>query len=247
MVGRARGAAAKSAGCRPSTVGLGILQNLTGKLIPLETYADRSYFSDERSLPGIDPANLADLREQRYTSVVDLNITAKLMRLHEFAASRTDIRYARSISVEDLKSSNVILLGSSHTNPWETLFEERLNFKLRYLPTVDRSYVQNERPISGEQTTYTNGTGQLANRTYGVIDYLPNLDGNGHVLIIQGLNMAATQAAADVLFDSADLKAVLAEASRPDGSLRPFELLIQTRSIGATDPGAQIIATRFHS
>jgi hypothetical protein len=230
----------------PADSGLGILQNLTGKLIPLESYANGSYFSSEDGIPGIKVASLADLREQRYTSVVDLDITAKLMRLPELAAGRTDIRYARSVTTEDLKSSNVILLGSAHTNPWVSLFEDRLNFKLRYMSTVDQSFVENERPLSGEQSQYRNGDGKTGNLTYGVIDYLPNLDGTGHVLIIQGLNMAATQAAADVLFHSTPLKAILAKALRPDGSLQPFELLIQTRSIGATDPGVLILATRIY-
>jgi len=231
----------------PADSGLGILQNLTGKQISLETYASGSYFSGESSLPGIDAGNLADLRQQRYTSVVDLNIAAKLMQLRELSAGRVDIRYARSITAEDLKNSNVILLGSSHTNPWASLFEGRMNFRLQYSSTVDQSLVLNERPIGKEQKQYLNGTGPMANRTYGVIDYLPNLDGGGHVLIIQGLNMAATQAAADILFYSPDMRSILDRARLPNGSLRSFELLIQTSSIGATDPGAQIIATRFYN
>ncbi len=230
----------------PADSGLGILQNLTGRLISLETYANGSYFSGEKSLPGIDAGNLADLRQQRYTSVVDLNIVAELMQLPEISGGRAVIRYARSITAEDLKSSNVILLGSSHTNPWVSLFEDRMNFRLQYSSTVDRSLVLNVRPNGQEQTQYLNGSGEMANRTFGVIDYLPNLDGGGHVLIIQGLNMAATQAAADVLFYSPDMRPILDKARLPDGSLRSFELLIQTNSIGATDPGAQIIATRFY-
>ncbi len=194
---------------------------------------------------GIGPQNLNDLRRQRYTSVVDLNITAMLTQLPEFSRSRSQIRYARSITTEDLKHSNAILLGSVHTNPWVSLFEKDLNFKLEYMPEVDQSFVRNEHPISGEENEYLNGTAEM-NRTYGVIDYLSNLDGTGHVLIIQGLNMAATQAAADVLFNSKKIGPILRQAESPDGSLRSFELLIETSSIGATAPSSQIISTRFH-
>jgi hypothetical protein len=231
----------------PADSGLGILQNLSGRLVSPETYADGSYFSGQTALPGIDARNLADLREQRYTSVVDLSIVAKLMQLDEISKARVNIRYARSITAEDLKSSNVILLGSSHTNPWVSLFEDRMNFRLQYFPTVDQSLVFNERPAANEQKQYVNGTSPAANRTYGVIDYFPNLDGRGHVLIIQGLNMAATQAAADALFYSPEIRPVLEQARLPNGSLRPFELLIQTSSIGATNPGAQIIGKRFYT
>jgi len=230
----------------PADSGLGILQNLTGHLISLEEYANGSYPIDMDRLPGIDLENVNDLRRQRYTSVADLQITAMLTQLPEFARSHSQIRYARSITTEDLKSSNVILLGSSHTNPWVSLFDKGLNFKLKYLPEVNRSFVLNEHPVTNEQSQYRNGTDDTANVTYGVIDYLPSLDGSGHVLIIQGLNMAATQAAADTLFARKAMEPVFKEAVLPNGSLRSFELLVETSSIGATAPGARIIATRFY-
>jgi hypothetical protein len=75
---------------------------------------------------------------------------------------------------------------------------------------------------------------------------MPSLDGTGHALIIQGLNMAATQAATDTLFSSEEMRPILKQAVRPDGSVKSFELLVETSSIGATAPGAQIIATRFY-
>jgi hypothetical protein len=230
----------------PADSGLGILQNLTGHLVTLEEYANGTYLTDTKSPPGLDLQNLNDLRRQRYTSVVDLNITSALTRLPEYAGSRSEIRYARSITTEDLMSSNTILLGSSHTNPWVSLFEKKLNFQLQYTPAVDQSFVLNEHPTDGEQKTYFNGTAGMANRTYGVIDYLPSLDGAGHVLIIQGLNMAATQAAADTLFNARAMNPILYRATLPNGSLKSFELLVETSSIGATAPGAQIIATRFY-
>jgi hypothetical protein len=93
---------------------------------------------------------------------------------------------------------------------------------------------------------YQNGTDATANHTCGVIDYLPNLDGVGHVLIIQGLNMAATQAAADVLFDAQAMKSVLRQASLSNRSVKSFELLVETSSVGVTVPGARVIATRFY-
>jgi hypothetical protein len=228
----------------PADSGLGILQNLTGHLVPLDQYANGSYLNDMQPLPGVGLDNLNDLRRQRYTSVVDLNITSMLTRLPEFAAGHSEIRYARSITAEDLRTSNAILLGSSHTNPWVSLFESRLNFKLQYTPEVDQSFVLNQHPTPTEKAFYRNGF-PTANRTYGVVDYVPSLDGAGHVLIIQGLNMAATQAAADVLFNGESMQHFLRDAS-VNGSVRSFELLVETSSIGATAPDVEIIATRFY-
>ncbi len=231
----------------PTDSGLGILENLTKHLVDVDEYASGSYLSDVQFPHDVDARNINALRRERYTSVVSLDITSALTQLPEFIANRTHVRYARSITADDLKDSNVILIGSKHTNPWVSIFERKLNFKLEYTPEVDDSFVLNEHPAGAEQKIYRNSTNNASNHTYGAIAYLPDLDGAGHVLIIQGLNMAATQAAADVLFKSGAIKPVLQQATLPNGTLRSFELLVETTSIGATAPGAQIIASRIYT
>jgi hypothetical protein len=230
----------------PADSGLGIVENLSGHQVSVEEYANNSYLADLKAPPGLEAGNFNDLLRQRYTSVAALNITARVTRLPEYLSTRTQIRYARSITAEDLKDANVILIGSKHTNPWDELFEKRLNFRLEYAPTVDQSWVVNEDPRAAEQEVYRNGVDGTSNRTYGTISYLLAPDGSGHVLILQGLNMAATQAAAEVVFNRDMIRPILQQATLPNGGLRPFELLIETSSVGATDPGAQIIATRFY-
>jgi hypothetical protein len=230
----------------PADSGLGILQNVTGKLSGVEEYANGTYLAEIKPIPGLGIGNLNDLRRQRYTSVVDLNITSMLVRLPEFTKGQPHIRDARGITIEDLKSSNAILLGSSHTNPWVSLFDDRINFKLEYTREVDQSFVLNEHPLRTESPKYINGSDGMANQTYGAIDYLPGLDGTGHVLIIQGLNMAGTQAAADVLFNPEAMQPILQKASLPNGDLKSFELLVETKSIGANAPRAHVIAARFY-
>ncbi|MGA9668357.1 MAG: hypothetical protein WBQ94_04070 [Terracidiphilus sp.] len=229
-----------------SDSGLGILQNLTRHLVDLGGYANGSFLAELQPPSGMDIGNLNDLRRQRYTSVVCLNIASALTRLPEYIADRTQIRSARSVTAEDIKNSNVILLGSKHTNPWVSLFEKRLSFTFEYMPEVDDSYVVNEHPSGTEQKIYRNSRDETSNRTYGTIAYLPDLNGAGHVLIIQGLNMAGTQAAADTLFNASLIKPVLQQATLPDGKLQPFEVLVETTSIGATAPSAQLIATRIY-
>jgi hypothetical protein len=165
--------------------GVGILQNLTRHPIDLNEYANGSFLTNMQSPQGLDEPNLNDLRNQRYTSVVDLNIASALTRLPEFIADRAEIRYARSVTAEDIKNSNVILLGSKHTNPWVSLFEKRLNFTFEYTPEVDDSYVLNEHPSGTEQKIYRNSIDKTSNRTYGTIAYLPDLDGEAMFLLFR--------------------------------------------------------------
>jgi hypothetical protein len=231
----------------PSDSGLGILQNLTGTVVSLSNYASGTYLSNENAREAMTPESLRDLRNQRYTSVVSLEVAFSLAQLPEFIPNRLQIRAARELSPEDFKTSNVILLGSMHSNPWVELFQKNLNFPLEYTTKVDQSYVLNRSPQGAEKKIYNNGDGNQDNETYGVIDYLPNLSGSGHVLIIQGLNMAATQAAAEILLDRKAMRSVMSQVARPDGSLGAFELLVETSSIGGAAPSARIIASRFYN
>lgn len=230
----------------PADSGLGILENLTRHPVNVEEYANGSFLSDLQIPSGLDQGNFNDLRVQRYTSVVDLDIASKLMSLPEVVPSRTQIHYARGMTPEDIKNANIILLGSKHTNPWVSLFESRMNFQLDYMSAVDDSYVLNVHPSGTEQKIYRNDTSTVRSSTYGSIAYLTGLGGKGHVLIIQGLNMAGTQAAADALFNSAIIRPVLEQAKLPDGTLRSFELLVHTANVGATAPEVQVIATRIY-
>lgn len=227
--------------------GLGIIENLTRSSATIEDYANGSYLSGIETPTGLDAPNFNDLRRQRYTSVVSLNIANVLTRLPEFVPDRSQIRFAREVGLEDLKNSNLVLIGAKHTNPWIALFENKLNFRLEFTPSVDESYVVNGHPKGSEQKIYRNSADSSTKHTYGAIAYVPSLDGAGHALIVEGLNMAATQAAADVLFEPSTMRPILDQAISPNGDPRPFELLVETVSVDATAPEVKVVATRIGS
>ena len=72
-----------------------------------------------------------------------------------------------------------------------------------------------------------------------------SLDGIGHVILLEGLNMAGTQAAADFLLNKQAMLPILQKAQRLDGTIQPFELLIETNSIGANAAEARVVAERY--
>jgi hypothetical protein len=230
----------------PADSGLGILENLSKQSVTVEQYANGSYLDAVRLPTGIDKGNVTDLGQQRYTSFVDLDIAARLEQLPEYIVSRSQFRFSRGVTAEDIKESNVILLGSKHTDPWVALFENKMNFTFEYTSTVNESYIVNHAPTGSEPKIYRNGADNSRSPTYGVIAYLPGLDGTGHALIIEGLNMAGTQAAAEVLFNENLIGPVLQKAKSSDGTPRAFELLVETSSVGAASPGARIVDTRIH-
>ena len=58
--------------------------------------------------------------------------------------------------------------------------------------------------------------------------------------------MAGTQAAAEMLLHPSAIDPILKSATRPDGSLRNFEVLLRSTSIESNATGTQVIASRIY-
>jgi hypothetical protein len=229
----------------PSDDGIVMIQNLTGHLVPLSEYINRDYLW-LKSPYNIDAQNMRDLDAQRYTNVTDLNAVVRFSRLPEANAGQLTVRYARDLRMEDLKDANVILLGSSFSNPWAELFEKTLNFEFSYQPHPNASLIVNRHPQAGELPVYENDATGPSHRTYALIGSVPNLNNTGWVLLVEGLTMAGTQAAVDTLFNRGVMRPLLEQFRNVDGSLNPFEILIETRSFGSDSPQAGVVATRVY-
>jgi hypothetical protein len=229
----------------PSDDGIVMFQNLTGHSVHLDEYVDRKYLA-VKSPFNIDAQNLADLDAQRYTNIADLDAVLRFSRIPEANQAHFIIRYARELHMEDLKDSNAILLGSTYSDPWVELFQKNLNFEFDYEPHPNASHIINKHPIAGEPSVYTNDAAAPSHRTYAVVALVPNLNNTGWILIIEGLTMAGTQAATDILFNREAIRPILEKASAGDGKLKPFELLIETRSFGSNSPQATIISSRIY-
>jgi hypothetical protein len=228
----------------PADSGLGTLQNLTGQPVTLTDYLSGKYFSDVKST-GIDTGNLEDLRTQRYTSMVDLNITSKLVQLPDVVQDHLIIRYARDLRMDDLKDGNAILLGAIHTDPWVSLLQEKLNFQFSCGKHVDDCFILNTHPAAGERSVYRIAPDDPSHETYAIVALLPNLGQTGKILLIEGLNVAGTEAAANLVLDDPTMRSILGQIKLHDGSLKPFELLIETKTVDAQALPAQVICRRL--
>jgi hypothetical protein len=228
----------------PADSGLVIYQNLTKRWVSLAEYAAGEYQEHTVSPLGIDPAIVNELGGRRYTSVVDLHLVSSISQLPAVVKDRFKIRYAREVTLDDLKQSNVILLGAVGANPWVELFQKDLNFRFEPQRNEDKIIIRNTHPMAGEKAFYETDQTDPARSTFGVIAVTSNLDGTGHVLLIEGINMAGTEAAADYLFSDAS-KALLRQIFDSKGNMLPFEVLLETSNIGANAPRPQIISQRI--
>ncbi|HEU5457984.1 MAG TPA: hypothetical protein VFU68_05155, partial [Terracidiphilus sp.] len=168
-----------------------------------------------------------------------------LTRLPEANSDRLAVRFPRDVRMEDLKSGNAVLIGSMGSNPWAAIAQQNLNFRIQYGTGMQEAWVVNEEPRQGEAARYVSQWNQPAHTTYAVVAFEPNLGGAGHLLLIEGLDVAGTQAAAEALLNGNTLQAVLRAARQSDGGLRPFEALLQSTSIESNAANARVVAWRL--
>ena len=228
----------------PSDAGFNLVEDLSRRPVPLADYIAGSY--QELPLTGVDPHSAQDLRTQQLTPFVDLQIASSLSRLVEDNPQRVFIRFPRDLRLEDLKSANAVIIGSLGSNPWAALAESNANFRIVDQAGMSGAEIINMKPRPGEAASYASHWNEPAHETFALIAFLPNLGGNGHLLVLEGLDVAGTQAAAEMLLHPSAIDAILKNATRPDGSLRNFEVLLRSTSIESNATGTQVIASRLY-
>jgi hypothetical protein len=110
---------------------------------------------------------------------------------------------------------------------------------------MEGAQIVNRHPAPGELPAYTSNWNEPAHETFALILYQQNLSKSGNILLIEGLDVAGTQGAAEVLFGSDLIVSVVRQAERADGTLRNFEILLRTTSIQSSAEGTQILASRI--
>jgi hypothetical protein len=228
----------------PSDAGFNLLEDISRRPVPLAEYISGSY--QGLPLSGVDAHSAKDLRSQRLTPFVDLQIAAAFAHLTEDDPQRVFIRFPRDLRLDDLKNANAVIIGSVGSNPWAAIAESNADFRIVDRPGMNGAQIINLKPQPGEFATYSSHWNEPAHETFALIDFLPNLSGSGHLLVLEGLDVAGTQAAAEMLLYPSAIDPILKQATRPDKSLRNFEVLLRSTSIESNATGTQVIASRIY-
>ena len=193
-----------------------------------------------------DPAAqkiISELDSYRTTSANESLIAVDFLETLKQAGCRAKIRYSRDLHVEDLNEGNTILVGGPNSDPWVTLFNDRINF--RHIDNIAerQGYFENLHPAPGEQPRYLN---TYSNETVGYVDIAltQNLSQSGYVLLINGADMQANQAAARFLLHRQLPPALSSLLNRKD--VHSFELFLRSKHIaGEADSTFELVASRI--
>jgi hypothetical protein len=225
-----------------------MVQEAAGRSLTLDEYLGADYFSRVSQLnaaSGLDRL-FPNIAQRHYTGFENVNIAARLAGMKAAQSTRTVVRFARDLTMRDVGSGNLILMGSKQSNPWVQLFEPKLNYRFEYQNASHAIFIVNRAPQKGEEAEYRPSALDATSRViYGAIAFVPNLNRGGNVLILQGTSMSGSEVAMEFL-DNPALFHDLARRVGPgrDGSLPYFEALIRTQSVNGVAAESSIAACR---
>jgi hypothetical protein len=177
-----------------------MLQSISGKTFSFNEYLSRNYSSALEN-PNLSPDTrvaLGLIAARNLGTPSGFKLTQRILALDPLG-KRVHAYYSRDYMPALLKRDNVILIGARIANPWDELFESRMNFAAK----TENSFtsIMNRAPLAGEQTTYS----RTESVGYCTVAYLPNPSSSGGVLLIEGTSAEATEAAGDFLLSEDQL------------------------------------------
>lgn len=227
----------------PADSSLVVLENLSHQSVSLREYISGEYRARLIALSGGNREMVSIFGARRYTSIADFEFGVRLAHRPEARRAGVETKYARDVRVGDLKGRNIILLGARQSNPWVGLFEAGATFRLDDDESTAGLRIVNLKPQPGEQTIIDRSPAEMSKEIYGIITYHRNSDGPGTTLLVAGMSVAGTEAAADFLLDDARLVPWLRKAEA-NGEIRDFDVLLRGPNLGGAAPRAEVIA--FH-
>lgn len=227
----------------------GMFRILTGERGSLEQYLHRDF--PQKAALKFGDAGFADyISDSTLTSFADVADAVSLVKLAGLLQKQVSVRSAKDLRIRDLDHGNYIFIGSPASNPWVSLFEDKLTFR-ETEGAVGRSAKAfvNMKPLPGEQARYeglrwTGSEGE----DYATIALLPNMTGDGSVLILQGLQQEGTEAAGRFLVDAESRHEVqralgIPVSDRMTGNVW-FEALIRSRTVSGAPNSTTLVAIR---
>jgi hypothetical protein len=220
-----------------SDTGIGLVEALTQKSFPLDEYLNHGYVEEIQS-ENLSPdmrAAVNRIMAWNLASPDEFSLSRRILAL-DTLGKKVHLYNARNYMPDLIKRDNVILIGARKSNPWDELFNGQLNFVTEF----DSPRVINLAPASGEQPVYPN----TESVSYCVVAYLPKPDRTGVVLLIEGTDAEATEAAGDFLLSEDQLSSFkrLLHATK----LPYFQVLLKVSSVRGTPLVATVQAYRAY-
>jgi hypothetical protein len=221
------------------------IQRITGAPISVSDYANHNYIPKSKVLPPEVRSICENMMHGDKAATVDTRIAVNVAELAQISSRRIDVVGARSIQFSNLKSDdNFIFLGSPRTDPWFSLFNDKLDFRIVFDQASGEEVIRNFHPATNEQQLYVpTAKGGATGVSYAIIAFVQNPDQNGQVLLLAGLNAEGTQATGKMVTDIPRLTATLKTCGiAPSSPLKHFELLLSVKTMAGSPSEFEVVA-----
>jgi hypothetical protein len=233
-------------------------QRMTGKTLNLGDYLSHRY------LDATTAGNLVEIAAQRSTSPADFNTSLRLSTLAAGFSGQVTPQFARDANAQFFHKGNLVLIGSRRSNPWVEIYEPSLNFQLSQDPRSESPIFVNRSPQQHEASSYgipaldetgTPKSGRFIQGaenkeyiSYGVVAMVKGCGDSGLTVLLEGLNLQASQAAGDMVTDPQLLDGLLHSIGhKPGTAVAPFEALFQITSLPGGYSDIKVIAYRLRA
>jgi len=221
------------------------IQELTGHQISASDYANRDYLPDPNTLsPEVSRATKVILRDG-ISAAVDPPIAVEIAALGQGLAKKLRVHSARDLRMADLQTDdNFVFLGSPRSDPWTTLFNDQLDFRFVFEKAAGQEVIHNFHPRAHEMAEYLptalgGGTGE----SYAIVALVQNLDQNGQVLLLAGVNAEGTEAAGRFVTDLPRFSKALEQCGATrSNALSHFEFLLRLNTMAGSPRNTDVVA-----
>jgi hypothetical protein len=220
------------------------IQDLTGTRISASEYASHNYIPEHNTLLPQVKQIISTMMKGDDVSSSDTRIAVEVAELAKENSGRVDVQIARKLQFPALKTDdNFIFLGSPYSNPWFSVFNDQLDFRI----TSDKDFVEiirNVHPAPGEQAFYVpTARGGATGSSFAILAFIANPDQYGHVILLAGLSAEGTHAAGTLITDLPRLSAALQSCGIPSpGPLKHFEMLLRVNTMAGYSSQFEVVA-----
>lgn len=224
-------------------IGLGLTSEIIGRDFSLADYLVKK---PKQEWAAIDHTSLrpTELPDRNYTMMDAVSIGASVAELAGRRGRGISVRYARELGRRDLSGAPVVLIGNPNNNPWLELFVQRMSFSFDANSGRRPRILRNRRPREGEMGEYVHRQTEGMNEGYSVVSLRTGLDGRASVLILSGMSMEATEAAADLVLKPALLEKYVSPLVTDRSPY--FEIVVRTRNLAGTSAALEVVAVRTY-
>lgn len=224
------------------------IQSMTGSRITLSDYVNQDYIPQRSPLSPESREILLNALHQDWAPPGDTRIAVSLAALAQSGSRTISVQPAAKTRVSDLKTDdNFILLGSPRSNPWVSLFNDRLDFQFFTPQGTEIEEIRNIHPGQNEQSIYIPTTG-TAGESYAIVAFVQNPDQDGQILILAGATGQGTEVAGSLVTDLPRLSRVLQNCGiSPSGPIKHFEFLLRVSVMAGSSRGFDVAACHILS